>query len=119
MMVTQQTPQLEEGRKYTLIVGNKGETLEVLYLGKVVRQPVYFPHEFIGRAPIGGSDSIISFRIREGGFKVKADLVAPIPEKDGRAFFTNIYSSSFSHEVGQVGVEERSRLLAKLREAGL
>ena len=114
---------LVKGKKYVLVVGNKGECQEVVYRGRINDGLAkLWPHEFIGRCFIF-DNSVLSYRMKENSYLVKniesMDVVMPIPDRDGRAFYSNHYIPQFDGAVGNVSREKRLELIKELQETGL
>lgn len=116
---------LTKGEKYALKVDSDKFHI-VVYRGR--RDDGYaklWPHEFIGRSWMSNpDDSILSYRLGENSYLVKTlknlDVVIPIPDSDGRVFFSNHYVPELDGEfIGSISREKRLELLTELSEAGL
>ncbi len=114
---------LTKGKRYALVVGNNGQFQEVVYHGRrndgLAR---LWPHEFIGGG-FNSNDSIMSYRMKEESYCVRKieeiEVIIPIPDPDGRIFFSNHYVPEFDGMEGGVSREERLELLKELHGAGL
>ena len=120
-----QISQLQRERKYLLEVGSS-KFIPVLYRGPgdIPQFAKDWPHEFITPYPPGISanetDHVLSFRIREGGFRMQNNIIIPIPEENGRFFYSNTYSPILDNTpFGGITTEQREGMLEEMREAGM
>ncbi|MBS3098982.1 hypothetical protein J4462_02110 [Candidatus Pacearchaeota archaeon] len=116
--------ELERGRKYLLQFGRL--FLEFLYRGRGNSPEIeeHWPYELITPLPPRSntqiSDSVLSLRIREGGFGVRDRIISLIPDENGMAYYPNIYMPVLDGiGFGAITTEQRERLIEEMREAGL
>jgi len=114
--------ELERG-KYQMAFGRDGKVLEIFYRGRRDDSLAeLFPHEFITGYPPGSrsreSKSVLSLRMRDGGFNVAGRVITPIPNVNGQVFYSNIYESDFSGNLAITKLDGES-MLKDLEEEGL
>ncbi len=106
----------------------EGQNWDVFYRGRCKDSLAkLFPHEFIARHPPGNKDrknnAVLSLRIRENGFKLVDKTVVPIPDDNGRFFYSNVYDPALDGLIGSLagGIKklDGESMLRDLEEEGL